>query len=136
MADKIDAVFKDYYSDKIQSKINFRIAEIKGNHTTDENIGGGRLKNVHRNSVEKVMIRIQQDRMIMYWEAQIKAVRGYVHTLDKDNQQMLAWHYAPGEKAKSWQQISRLMHLDQSTCKRRLDKIKKDLRKSMFNPCG
>ncbi|CAH1853793.1 RinA family protein [Convivina intestini] len=132
MADKIDKLFKSYYQHEIENKIADRKQDIKNSAKPDENVGGGRLQNVNSNPVENYLIKVERDLMIRHWRRQIKSIREYVATLTKENQEMLVMHYSKPPLKKSWQQISMKMYLDQTTCKKRLAKIKQEYRKSFF----
>lgn len=61
MADRVDKLLYDYYSGRLQCKVNDRIREIETPTNDDENIGGGRAQNKHTRPVDDMIIRKEQD---------------------------------------------------------------------------
>lgn len=61
MADRVDKLLYDYYSGRLQRKVNDRIREIETPTNNDENIGGGRAQNKHTRPVDDMIIRKEQD---------------------------------------------------------------------------
>lgn len=131
MADKVDALFKDYFSGIIDANIKIIKLELSVTGNTDENVGGGRAQNKQNNAVESKMIREQSDRELRFLEHEKFIVSQFVGTLDQDNTNMLIWHYNRNSYH-SWLQIASLLKVDESVCRKRLRKIKEEFRESYF----
>lgn len=126
MADKVDQLFRDYFSGRLQNAIAFRKHEL--GHTdkpTDENVGGGKLENVngHQEKVEGVIIKEDLDEELSFLVRQYDAMREFVSVIDMELYNTLDYYYND-QKHFVWEKVARLIHKSKEQCMEDRNKAK------------
>ncbi|CAK8054131.1 hypothetical protein [Eupransor demetentiae] len=127
-----DNLFTEYFSGIIKNEYLFRKYELLNLKSNDDNIGGGQAKNVRSIKIENDMIRLESDVELKNLKRKMDRVKAFVATLKESDRNLLIWHYNKN-KYHTWLQISTLLHADVSTCTRRLNLIKDEFERSIFN---
>lgn len=116
MADRIDSILRDYFSGRLELKINQREYEIRNDRgPTDENIGGGKALNKHNRPVEDMRIRIDEDRYLSKLNKQKEDVERWIATFEPEKQKVVRYYYA--SKAVTWTKVAQQFHIAESTAR-------------------
>lgn len=116
MADRIDSILRDYFSGRLELKIQQREYEIRNDRgPTDENIGGGKALNKHNRPVEDMRIRIDEDRYLSKLNKQKEDVKRWIATFEPDKQKVVAYYYA--SKSVTWNKVAQQFHIAESTAR-------------------
>lgn len=114
MADRIDSILRDYFSGRLELKIQQREYEIRNDRgPTDENIGGGKALNKHNRPVEDMRIRIDEDRYLSKLNKQKEDVERWIATFEPDKQKVVAYYYA--SKSVTWNKVAQQFHISERT---------------------
>lgn len=114
MADRIDSILRDYFSGRLELKIQQREYEIRNDRgPTDENIGGGKALNKHNRPVEDMRIRIDEDRYLSKLNKQKEDVERWIATFEPDKQKVVAYYYA--SKSITWVKVAQQFHISERT---------------------
>jgi len=129
VADRIDQLLSDYFSGKIDMQIKLRKMELQTPLVHDENIGGGRAQNKHIRPVDDKMIREDEDTVLheLYkLNDQQKSITDILATFDIELVRMVNLRYDRRRKKNEWQHIALIFNADESTCRRKMRKFKKE----------
>lgn len=134
MADEVDRLFTNFFSGMTEKQLAFAKWEIRqriGN--TEENIGGSRgsRHNGQRSLVENNLIREESDPIIRQLEKEIRIVRDFCSTIRGEDVTLLQYRY-DRKNHLIWPLIANKMFKSERQCKRRLNYLKKEFRKSLW----
>ncbi|MGR8823544.1 DUF722 domain-containing protein [Leuconostoc citreum] len=116
MADRIDSILRDYFSGRLDLKINQREYEIRNDRgPSDENIGGGKALNKHNRPVEDMRIRIDEDRYLKKLMKQKEDIELWIATFEPEKQKVVRYYYA--SKSVTWTKVAQQFHISESTAK-------------------
>ncbi|ARN63734.1 transcriptional activator [Leuconostoc mesenteroides subsp. mesenteroides] len=116
MADRVDSILRDYFSGRLELKIEQREKTIRyDSREVDENIGGGRAQNKHTRPVEDMRIRLDEDRYLNSLKKQKEDVERWIATFETDKQKVVAYYYA--SKSVTWVKVAQQFHISESTAK-------------------
>lgn len=114
MADRVDRILRDYFSGRLELKIDQRIYDIRHEPgQVDENIGGGKAENKHTRPLEDMMIRIESDPLLKKLQKQKEDVERWVATFEPDKQKVVAYYYA--SKSVTWVKVAQQFHISERT---------------------
>lgn len=121
MADKIDHLLTDYFTDNLDVDIKMRKLELSYHSNDDENIGGGRMQNNVVRGAEITMQKLDDDYMLMHL-TYIKEVIGMMFDTQTETvQKIIQERYG---RKKSWLAISMIVHIDERTARERRNEFK------------
>ncbi|WP_168778720.1 DUF722 domain-containing protein [Fructobacillus tropaeoli] len=125
MADKIDKLFREYFSGELEKNIALRKFELRSAQSADENIGGGRVENVNneKTKVEGVLIKEYDDQELNLLQARYNAVHDFIVDNDLELVNMLDYYYDE-RKHYVWTKVARLVFKSERQCQNDRDKAK------------
>lgn len=135
MADKIDALLSDYFSGKIDMQIKLRKIELKTPLVHDENIGGGRAQNKHVRPVDDMLIREDEDtvlRELYKLKEHQQVITDILSIFDPELIRMANLRYDRRKRKYEWKHIALLFNADESTCRKKIRKFKKEFGNSFW----
>lgn len=136
MAKTAEQYFKCYYSGKWEHDLAWRIHDLKYSHSTqDENVGGGRVKNVNTtlNSTIANIAAVEDDKIVRELRHKIETVKNYELSLDEYRVNLLKLRYA--KKRHTWINDSNRLYKSVRQCQSDLKAIKDDFTQSvLFQP--
>lgn len=107
---------RDYFSGRLDLKINQREYEIRNDRgPSDENIGGGKALNKHNRPVEDMRIRIDEDRYLKKLMKQKEDIELWIATFEPEKQKVVRYYYA--SKSVTWTKVAQQFHISESTAK-------------------
>lgn len=126
MADKIDAVLRDYFTGALDLKIIQRKRELDSVGATDENVGGGRAQNKHTRPLDDMLIRYESDYELQALFRQRRIMKEWLLSgvCDKETNEILKLHY--GQKY-TWDKISNELFIGRNTAIRKRNWFKRVL---------
>lgn len=126
MADKIDAVLRDYFTGALDLKIVQRKRELDSIGATDENVGGGRAQNKHTRPLDDMIIRYESDYELQALFRQRRIMKEWLSSgvCDKETNEILKLHYG---KKYTWDKISNELFIGRNTAIRKRNWFKRVL---------
>lgn len=131
MADKIDELLSDYFSGKIDMQIKLRKIDLQTPLVHDQNIGGGKAQNKHVRSLEDMLICEDEDtvlRELYKLRDQQHMITDVLATFDSELVRMASLRYDRRKRKNEWKHIALIFNADESTCRRKMNNLKKELR--------